>query len=379
VRRQGEPLQAFSRHESEHCGLSVAYGNDPVFHQYLQWIAAAQLQDCQSLALSSGMNIGIMADLAVGAVKGGAEVESKAGLFCQSATVGAPPDPFAKHGQNWDLPALDPIALRRDNYRHFIDLLRANMSHCGALRIDHVMGLMRLWWCLPGLAGGAYVYYPLEELLAILRLESHRNRCVIIGEDMGVVPDDFRARMAQTAVYSNKLFYFERDHDQQFTQPQDHQADALLMVTNHDVSTLAGWWDNTDLHIRHNIGLLDTESELAEVLRERREDKTRVLSWLQTQQLLPQGWATTTADGGKEKPFDIVLCGAILAASARSRSRMMLFQLDDLQLLQEPVNIPGTHREYPNWRRKQKWETKTLFEDPQIQGLLASTYQERKQ
>jgi 4-alpha-glucanotransferase len=223
------------------------------------------------------------------------------------------------------------------------------------------------------------VYYPLEDLLAILRLESHRNRCVIIGEDMGVVPDDFRARMAQTAVYSNKLFYFERDHDQQFTQPQDHQVDALLMVTNHDVSTLAGWWDNTDLHIRHNIGLLDTESELAEVLRERREDKTRVLSWLQTQQLLPQDWATTTADGGKEKPFDIVLCGAILAASARSRSRMMLFQLDDLQLLQEPVNIPGTHREYPNWRRKQKRETKALFEDLQIQALLASTYQERKQ
>jgi 4-alpha-glucanotransferase len=202
---------------------------------------------------------------------------------------------------------------------------------------------------------------------------------VIIGEDMGVVPDDFRARMAQTAVYSNKLFYFERDHDQQFTQPQDHQVDALLMVTNHDVSTLAGWWDGTELHIRHSIGLLDTESELDEALRQREEDKNRVLKWLQTQQLLPESWSTTTAADGEVKLFNFDLCAAILAACARSRSHMMLFQLDDLQLLQDPVNIPGTHREYPNWRRKQKWETKTLFEDPQIQGLLASTYQERKQ
>jgi len=185
--------------------------------------------------------------------------------------------------------------------------------------------------------------------------------------------------MAQTAVYSNKIFYFERSSDQQFRPPQDHQVDALLMVTNHDVSTLAGWWDGTDLQIRGNIGLLDAEHELPEALQQRREDKGRLLTWLESQQLLPVGWSAATVDDGGGKPFDIVLCGAILAACARSRSRMMLFQLDDLQLLQEPVNIPGTYREYPNWRRKQGLETKALFGDPQIQTLLASIYQERKQ
>jgi 4-alpha-glucanotransferase len=323
------------------------------------------------------MKIGLMRDLAVGAVRGGAEVEGSQALFCDGATIGAPPDPFAQEGQNWNLPALDPIALRRDNYHHFVQLLRANMCHCGALRIDHVMGLLRLWWCLPNVPGGAYVYYPLEDLLAILRLESHRNQCVVIGEDMGVVPDDLRARMAATAVYSNKVFYFERTPDQHFKQPQDHQVDALLMVTNHDVSTLAGWWNGTDLQLRSDCGLLDKERELPGLLEQRQEEKVRLLSWLQSQQLLPASWVSAMADAGN--PFDIILCGAILNANARSRSRMMLFQLDDLQLLEEPVNIPGSYREYPNWRRKQRVETKALFEDPSIKALLASTYQERKQ
>ncbi|MCZ6487930.1 MAG: 4-alpha-glucanotransferase, partial [Gammaproteobacteria bacterium] len=357
----------------------VHCAQDPRFHQYLQWIAGEQLEQCQALALSQGMKVGLMRDLAVGAVRGGAEVEGKQTLFCDGATIGAPPDAFAQEGQNWNLPALDPIALRQDNYRHFIQLLQANMSHCGALRIDHVMGLLRLWWCLPGIAGGAYVYYPFEELLAILRLESHRNQCVVIGEDMGVVPDDLRARMAATAVYSNKIFYFERTSNQQFKQPQDHQGDALLMVTNHDVSTLAGWWNGTDLQIRGECGLLDNEHDLPRLLGQRREDKVRLLTWLQSLQLLPTSWVGGIVDGGGAKPFDIILCGAILNANARSHSRLMLFQLDDLQLLQEPVNIPGTYREYPNWRRKQRLETKALFGDPQIQALLASTYRERKQ
>ncbi|MEH6580809.1 MAG: 4-alpha-glucanotransferase [Halioglobus sp.] len=379
VRQHGEPLQAFAEHEAAHSGPRIPGAREALFHQYLQWIAQEQLQECQTLALSSGMKIGLMGDLAVGAVRAGAEVESKPALFCARATVGAPPDPFSRDGQNWNLPALDPVALRRDNYGHFIDLLRANMSYCGALRIDHVMGLMRLWWCLPDLAGGAYVYYPLQDLLAILRLESHRNQCVVIGEDMGVVPDDLRAKMAETAVYSNKVFYFERTQEQQFKHPRDHQVDALLMVTNHDVSTLAGWWDGTDLHLRGDIGLLDIELELPEALRQRQEERISLLNWLQSLQLLPASWAGGNVDAVEGKPFDIALCGAILAASARSRSRMMSFQLDDLQLLQEPVNIPGTYREYPNWRRKQRLATEALFGDSQIQALLASTYQERKQ
>ena len=379
VRQHGEPLQSYSLHESEHGGARVHCASDPRFHQYLQWLADEQLQQCQTQALALGMKIGLMRDLAVGAVRGGAEVEGKAELFCDVATIGAPPDPFSEHGQNWNLPALDPVALRRDNYHHFIQLLRANMCHCGALRIDHVMGLLRLWWCLPDTSDGCYVYYPLEDLLAILRLESHRNQCAVIGEDMGVVPADLRATMAATGVYCNKLFYFERTQDEQFLQPDDQPEDALLMVTNHDVPTLAGWWNGTDLELREQVGLLDAEREKEAARLERQQDKQRLLGWLQSQQLLPDSWSMDVKNTCVTKQFDIVLCEAILNANARSRSKMMLFQLDDLQLLEEPVNIPGTYREYPNWRRKQRTETGTLFADPRIQAVLASTHRERMQ
>jgi 4-alpha-glucanotransferase len=381
VQRGGESLVAFSGHESRHSGLLFHSATDPRFHQYLQWLARGQLERCQALALESGMAVGLMGDLAVGAVSGGAEVEGSPALFSPTATIGAPPDPFARDGQNWNLPALDPIALRADNYRHFIDLLRANMSCCGALRIDHVMGLMRLWWCLPGLADGAYVYYPLEDLLALLRLESHRNRCVVVGEDMGVVPDELRSRMTATSIYSNKLFYFERTPDRHFKPTQDHQADALLMVTNHDVSTLAGWWNGTDLKLRDEIGLLNAKQELPDLMLEREEDRAKLLSWLEAEQSLPAGWTggLSGSDKPHERRFDLELCRAIFVASARSTSRLLLYQLDDLQLIEEPVNIPGTYREYPNWRRKQKLETSLLFSDPQIQALLASTNWERRQ
>lgn len=377
VEQRGEALQSFSGYESQHSALLFPDAKDPCFHQYLQWLADLQLRQCQTLARAQGMAIGLMGDLAVGAVQDGAEVSGSGGIFCANASIGAPPDPFSQEGQNWNLPAIDPVALRRDNYRHFIDLLRANMSPYGALRIDHVMGLLRLWWCLPDIAGGTYVYYPFEDLLAILRLESQRNACMVVGEDMGVVPDELRVRMAETGIYSNKVFYFERQHDQQFMQPQDHRPDALLMVTNHDVSTLAGWWNATDLEIRCNIGLLDPEHELPSLRHERQADKARLLAWLQSQQLLPEGWVQNEAESALQRPFDFALCRAILLASAHSRSKIMSFQLEDLQLLEDPVNIPGTYREYPNWRRKQAVETGSLFDTPEIQQLLSSIDRER--
>ena len=378
VRRSAGLMQAFAEHEAQHSGLSVGCAQDPRFYQYLQWVAGEQLAACQSLALERGMRIGLLGDMAVGAARGGAEIASKPELFCDNAAIGAPPDQFTEEGQNWNLPALDPLALQQDNYHHFIQLLRANMLHCGALRIDHVMGLLRLWWCLPDIQEGAYVYYPFEDLIALLRLESHRNRCAVVGEDMGVVPQELRERMADTRVYSNKLFYFEREPNQQFSYPQDQQEDSLLMVTNHDVATLAGWWSGTDLKLKSQFGSEQNQPKLSSQLSERRQDKSRLLAWLESLELLPAGWSSHSATELPDKAFDIQLCRAILVANARGRSEMMLFQLDDLQLLEEPVNIPGTHREYPNWRRKQKVETREVFEDPVIKDVLAAIDGERR-
>ena len=375
VQRQGQALAEFSNFESRNFGLNLRHAADPQFHQYLQWLTDRQFAACQQFAKKAGMRIGLMKDLAVGAVGRGAEVQGNPELYCKNATVGAPPDPLAEQGQNWDLPALNPTALKASNYQHFTDLLRANMHSCGGLRIDHILGLLRLWWCLPNIEGGAYVYYPLEDLLAILCLESHRQRCLVVGEDMGTVPNELREAMASKHIYSNKLFYFEKQHDQNFKLPQSHQQDALLMVTNHDVPTLAGWWDGADLAIRKQIGLAVSDQEHSDACRDRRQNRQALLNWLQLQQLLPENWQAESLD----KAFDFQLCSAILIANARSRSQMMLFQLDDLQLLHDPVNIPGTWKQYPNWRRKQKTSTKELFNDPAIRSLLCCIHQERMQ
>lgn len=375
VQQQGLGLSAFAQFESQHFGLQIESAGDPRFHQYLQWLADQQLSHCQQLAQRAGMSIGLMKDLAVGAVRQGAEVQGNAGLYCKNATIGAPPDPLAQHGQNWELPALDPIALKETNYQLFIDLLRANMRSCGGLRIDHILGLLRLWWCHPDIENGAYVYYPMDDLLAILCLESQRNDCMVVGEDMGTVPDELRTAMKLRSIYSNKVLYFEKNPDQSFKQPQSHESEALFMVTNHDVPTLAGWWDGTDLEIRRQIGLMSDGEEFEFALEKRKREKNQLLTWLDEQQLLPENRGRYP----DETAFDFDLCSAILQGCARSRSSMMLFQLDDLQLLQRPVNIPGTYQQYPNWRRKQKQTTHSLFIDPGVKALLSSINRERMQ
>ncbi|MGS2722676.1 4-alpha-glucanotransferase [Porticoccus sp. GXU_MW_L64] len=373
VAGQGQALQDFCCFETQQNGDGLLPCGDEQFHQYLQWLAWEQLHYCQQLAVTEGMSIGLMGDLAVGATADGAEVATNPALYSCEASIGAPPDPFSQSGQNWGLPALKPVELKRTGYRHFIELLRANMVVYGALRIDHFMSLLRLWWCLPDNAGGAYVYYAFDDLLALLCLESHRNHCAVVGEDLGVVPDEVRTRMAEVGVFGNKLLFFEKQ-DQGFRLPASHQRDALLMVTNHDVPTLAGWWNGDDLQAQCQYGLADVQG-LGCRQSARQNDKVQLLQWLASEGRLPEGWQAT--EEYSAKPFDWALCSAILATSARSRSTLMLLQLEDLQMIPSPVNIPGTHKEYPNWRRKQIENTKTLFAIPAIQHLMATINTER--
>jgi len=375
----GHRLQAFADFEAAQYP-KLAPANNAQFHQYLQWQANAQLQRCQAAALNAGMTVGLVGDLAIGAIRDGAEVASNRALFNREASIGAPPDPLAAQGQNWNLPAVNPIELRAQGYQHFVSLLRSNMACYGALRIDHVLGLLRLWWCLPGLRdGGAYVYYPLDDMLAIVRLESHRNRCVVIGEDMGVVPDELRQRLSSSGVYGNKLLYFETDADGRFKSPLSHQSDALLMVSNHDVPTLAGWWLGTDISLLEEIGQL-TADEAATALQQRANAKHAMLRMLDEEELLPQEWAHSleqdTADAACKR-YDQPLCKAILQASARTRCTLLLVQLDDLNFIQHPVNIPGTDREYPNWRRKLAIDNQRLFQRQEIRELLTAINRER--
>ncbi|WP_165954141.1 4-alpha-glucanotransferase [Seongchinamella unica] len=378
LHEQGADLEAFSAFEAVHNRHARRYADSPHFFAYLQWQAQAQLADCHTHALAMGMRIGLMRDLAVGSVPPGCEVQGAPELFVSNATIGAPPDPFADQGQDWGLPALNPVTLRQQQFGHFISLLRSNMSAAGALRIDHAMALSRLWWCLPGsepgsTGGGLYVYYPRDEMLALLRLESRRNACMVIGEDLGVVPQEFREQMHNGRIYGNRVLYFDEYLDGRLVEPGEKQPDALFMVTNHDVPTLADWWSADDLRRRRQLGLIVNDDALQTQLEGRCRHRERLLEWLAGCSLLPAG----RAGDGIDRAFDMELCEALHRAAARGASRLVLLQLEDLQLLREPVNIPGTDREYPNWRRKQQLDTSEVFADPAVQGLLDAVNEER--
>ncbi|GGN13302.1 4-alpha-glucanotransferase [Shewanella putrefaciens] len=342
VAEQGAALLEFA--EAECLRSPRAIVQDAGFYLYLQFVAQSQLALCQLKAKEAGMGIGLIRDLAVGAALHGVEVQANVAQFCLNVSIGAPPDPFAPQGQNWGLTPLDPIKLKQDNFRHFIALMRANMEHCGALRIDHVMGLLRLWWWPldKNLGKGAYVYYPVETLLAIVCLESQRARCVVIGEDLGLVPPDIIHRLYNAGIYGNELFYFCRDH-QGFKAPSQYKPQSLMMLANHDVPTLVAWWSGSDLHLRRQLSLFETDDQLASALAERAHEKQQLLSLLVHQGLLGE---TSVQE------IDIPsLLTAWMTLGASGNSALYSVQWCDLLADSYAVNIPGTWLEYPNWQR----------------------------
>lgn len=359
----------------ELAGLPVEIRKTILFHCYLQWLAHDQLAACQQLAENIGMKVGLVRDLAVGAEGGGAEVSSNPGQFCTRASVGAPPDPLAEQGQNWGLPPMDPAFLRETGFAHYIQILRENMSRCGALRIDHAMSLMRLWWCPPGTTAdhGAYVYYPFEDMLALLCLESHLNKCAIVGEDLGVVPHEFREAITHAGIFTNRVFYFEKENYTHFKPPENYDVHALAMVNNHDVPTLKSWWDGNDLILRDKLGIFEEGVDYDTMVEQRRFEKQQVLDFLLKLGTLPAEWL----DLEIEKPANESLISAILATVSRVASWLYVIQLEDVILMEAPVNVPGTYKEYPNWQRKLSAGIEEIFDNKNVQALLSRVNAER--
>lgn len=390
VAKAGDPLKSYCLYQAlaetsgkqidqldeNEKGLALTqYANEIQFQAYLQWLANEQLESCQKHAKDLGMKVGLMRDLAVGADGGGAEVSTNLNLFCRDAAVGAPPDPLAEVGQNWGLPPMDPSVLRETKFEHYINLLRANMSHCGALRIDHAMSLMRLWWCPPGKTAdyGAYVHYPFEQMLGLLKLESVRNQCMVIGEDMGVVPAGFREALVDADIFTNKMFYFEKQNCGRFTPPQYYAPRSLSMLTNHDVPTIASWWVGSDLELRQSLNLLEEGVSFDDVLSQRHQEKRYLLEWLRDLSLVQE----EQFDGFMAEPMSQTLASAILHGVSHCASQLFVVQLEDLELLDTPVNVPGTSDQYANWQRKLKVPLEVLFKDESVQTLLSSIASER--
>ncbi len=343
------------------------------YFKYLQWIADEQLAEAGNAARE--LAIGLYRDVAVGVDVNSADVWGDRGAYVLDETIGAPPDALGPEGQNWGLPPPDPAAMIRDDGSAFRELLRANMSHAGALRLDHVMALLRLFRIPNGesAAAGAYVAYPFDELIAFAREESTLHRCLIVGEDLGNVPDGFRERMERERIFSYRLLLFEREPGGAFRAPAAYPPFALATGTTHDVPTLLGWATGRDIDVRENIAGLSRETaQRARV--ERRGDADRLLEALAAEgELEPAALAALrrsiddrTADAAS---FDALVRGAYRYL-AKTPSRFVLVQLDDACREREQMNLPGTVSEYPNWRRKSALDLGEIARDDLIAALV---------
>lgn len=346
------------------------------FHMYVQWNAANQLAAAAGRARELGMPIGLYTDLALSSKRGGADTWMEQELYVDDASIGAPPDAFNHAGQDWGLPPWHPRRLRTHAYRPVIATLRANMRVGGALRIDHVMALLRCY-LIPSGAGatqGAYVYYAFDELRAILALESQRNRCVIIGEDLGTVPDEVREGLSDIGVLGYRVLYFEKRTDGSFKSPSELDEDVLTVISTHDLPTLVGFWEAADIEWRSTHGLYARDEDREQQIIQRAEDRARLLMALEKQQLTPED-VETELPAGKEMTLEL-RC-ALHRYLARSASHLVGVQVEDLLAERQQANLPGTTSEHPNWRRKLSLQIESWHDEPQVMTMLASVRDER--
>lgn len=339
------------------------------FFQYLQWQCAEQL----AAARAPSMAIGLYADLAVSADVQSADHWAHQDLFMGSTRVGAPPDPFNETGQEWGVVPLDPHRLRATGYRHFIALLRANMRHARALRIDHVMSLMRIFAIPEGgtPADGAYVRYPLDDLFAITALESQRNRCIIIGEDLGTVPEGFRERMSRAHALSYRVLYFEKEHGR-FRRPEEFPHLACVTASTHDLATLHGFWACEDIAAKSRQRIFGSLEQEENARQERAADKRALLEALAAENLLPHGITTQSLPEWTPE-----LANAIHAYLARSPGILFMAQLDDLANERLQVNLPGATTEHPNWQKRLAHSLEELSSDIAIKDTMSGIVRER--
>lgn len=346
------------------------------FYLFLQWQAAIQLENAHKLAEQRQMCIGIYRDLAVGVSEGSAEIWGNKSLYATDASVGAPPDILGPLGQDWGLPPMDPKQLYRQQYQPIIDLFRSNMQSCGALRIDHVMALLRLWWVPKGnnAKKGSYVYYPVDDLLGILALESQRNQVLVIGEDLGTVPEEIRETLANNGVYSYRVFFFEQAKDGGFFSPGHYPEQSMATLTTHDMPTLTGYWHCLDLELGKHLNLYPSEEILKALYDSRHDNKQRILDTLHGHGSVPEWMGRYVEQMGMSKELN----HGLQLHMATGSSALLSLQLEDWLEMDKPVNVPGTSSEYPNWQRKLSQPLESVFSSDALQGLARGLTERRQ-
>jgi 4-alpha-glucanotransferase len=340
-------------------GFSQANRREVDFHVFLQWLADASLAAAQTQAGAAGMGIGLIADLAVGMDAGGSHAWSQQSDILVGLNVGAPPDLFNPHGQNWGLTTFSPYTLRTAHFGPFLATLRAVTRHAGGIRIDHAMGLTRLWLVPEGAspADGAYLSYPCTDLLRLIRLESHRHRATVIAEDLGTVPEGFQERLADSGIDGMRVLWFERDDDEAFRLPSAWSVEAAAMTSTHDLPTVAGWWRGTDIEMRQRLTPVSGPDIESQEKKQRAADRSLIWDALR---------AAEVAEGPASAASDDSVVDAAIRFVAGTPSELALIPLEDMLGLVDQPNLPGTITEHPNWRRRYSGEASSIWYRPEV-------------
>ncbi|MBN2579614.1 MAG: 4-alpha-glucanotransferase [Pirellulales bacterium] len=359
-------------------------------HLYAQWIVQEQME-----SLSADLrrrSSGLYLDLPLGVHRHGFDTWRCPDLFAFSASGGAPPDSVFTQGQDWDFAPLRPEHIRADGYRHVLDVFRGLLRHAGMLRIDHVMGLHRLYWIPEGMpaADGAFVRYPAEELYALLCLESHRHRAWIVGENLGTVPAYVNAALRRHAVHRTYVVQYELAPrpGQPLNVPEPH---AVAAVDTHDMPPFTAFWNGADLDDLHALGLFDKSGVAAERAR-RWTILAQLVEFLRTASYLGKeaghscpateeaGHSCLAEPTGKNACPPVspeAVYAAVISWLAASPAQHLLITLEDLWSETQPQNTPGTSDQRPNWRVKMRYSLEEIQQNPRFRELLAQVDQLR--
>ncbi|MFA5353391.1 MAG: 4-alpha-glucanotransferase [Thermodesulfovibrionales bacterium] len=341
---------------------------DLLFFMYAQWLMDSQLREVSEEARALGMPIGIYNDLAIGSVPGGSDAWMAQDILAGGVDVGAPPDDFSREGQNWGFPPAIPERLRDSGYDYLIRTLRENMQYGGAIRIDHALGIFRLFWIPHGVpsSGGAYVEYPSEEIMRIIALESVRNRTIVIGEDLGTIGDNVREALSRFMMLSYRLLYFERDYPEpSFSAPGRYPEMALCSVTTHDLPTLYGYWRGRDIETRKNMDLYTDEETRLRDISVRERDKALLIGALRAEGLFRE-------EAAMPEEMNLELFIAVYAYLSRSGCKLLSVNLDDAIGTLDQQNLPGQTDLYPCWLQKTPLSLEQILTGPWIPALSSA-------
>lgn len=351
--------------------FAETHREDVDFYAYLQWLADQSLAAAQKSAKDSGMAIGLVADLAIGMDAGGSHAWSCRDALLNGLSVGAPPDELGPDGQDWGITTFSPRALRRTGFADFLGTIRAALRHAGGIRIDHAMGLRRLWVVPHGSPSteGAYLAYPQQDMMRLLALESWRARGIVVGEDLGTVPSGFREEMDAHGMLGMRVLLFERSRSGGFKAPEKWATHAAAMTSTHDLPTAAGWWRGRDIDWTEKTGRTSPSGSVEADRAARAEDRARL--WKAYRKSGAASGPQPSPDNGE------AAADAAVAFVGSAPSLIAIVPAEDLLAVPEQPNLPGTTVEHPNWRRRLPGNAEDMLEQETVRGRVERLNRER--